>query len=181
MDARLTRNNKAGREARGSKDTVREAPENKFESNRRRNKMFRDEFTQEALPTAPEIPGFHTCWLSTTHQYDPIHKRMRIGYTPVKADEVPGFENFRVKAGEMEGFVACNEMVLYKLPIDIYQDYMAEVHHWSPMDEQDKIKVQQEQLLNARDSNGKKLGGYEGNGYEDGFDQDLSKDAPIFS
>ena len=174
MDARLKR---SSRETRSTGEAAREAPENKFESNRRRNKMFRDEFTQEALPTAPEIEGFHTCWLSTTHQYDPIHKRMRIGYTPVKAEEVPGFENFRVKAGEMEGFVACNEMVLYKLPIDIYQDYMAEVHHWSPMDEQDKIKVQQEQLLNARDSNGKKLGSYEG----DGMDFDLSRDAPIFS
>jgi hypothetical protein len=54
---------------------------------------------------------------------------MRIGYTPVKADEVPGFENFRVKAGEMEGFVACNEMVLYKIPSEIYQEYMDEVHH----------------------------------------------------
>jgi len=32
-------------------------------------------------------------------------------------------------------------------------------------------------LLNARDSNGKKLGSYEG----DGMDFDLSRDAPIFS
>ncbi len=176
MDTRLTRSNKAGRESRALQDNSREAPEKKFESSRRRNKMFRDEFTQEALPTAPDIPGFHCCWLSTTHQYDPIHKRIRIGYVPVKAEELQGFENFRVKAGELEGFIACNEMVLYKLPLDIYQDYMAEVHHYSPLDEQEKIKVQQEQMLNARDSNGRKLGAYEG----DGMDFDLSQEAPVF-
>ena len=176
MEQRLKKSQGEGREGRAAMDTSRQAPEKQFASQERR-RMFRDEFTQEALPTAPEIPGFHVCWLSTTHQYDPIHKRMRIGYTPVKAEECAGFENFRVKAGEMEGFIACNEMVLYKLPNEIYQEYMAEVHHYTPMDEQEKIKVQQDQLLNARDSNGKALGQVEG----DGMNFDLSRQAPVFN
>lgn len=176
MESRLKKSNGVGRESRATMDTNRQAPEENFASQERR-RMFRDEFAQEALPNAPEIPGFHCCWLSTTHQYDPIHKRMRIGYVPVKADEVPGFENFRVKAGEMEGFVACNEMVLYKLPMDIYQEYMAEVHHYAPMEEQEKIKVQQDQLLNARDSNGRPLGQVEG----DGMNFDMSRSVPIFN
>jgi len=166
MDDRLKKNSVRSRETRSAMDDSRASPESNFALSQERRRMFRDEFLQEALPKAPDIPGFHTCWLSTTHQYDPIHRRMRIGYTPVKADEVPGFENFRVKAGEMEGFVACNEMVLYKLPIDIYESYMAEVHHYAPMDEQEKIRVQQDSLLNARDSNGRKLGEIEGDGMQ---------------
>jgi hypothetical protein len=176
MDNRLKKNLNAGRESRATHDESRQSPESNFALSQERRKMFRDEFMQESLPTAPDIPGFHLCWLSTTNQYDPIHKRMRIGYTPVKVEEVPGFENYRVKAGEMEGFIACNEMVLYKLPEDIYQDYMAEVHHYAPLDEQEKIKVQQDQLLNARDSKGRALGQVEG----DGMNFDLSREAPVF-
>ena len=176
MDNRLKKNLNVGRESRATHDESRQSPESNFALSSERRRMFRDEFLQESLPTAPEIKGFHLCWLSTTNQYDPIHKRMRIGYTPVKAEEVPGFENYRVKAGEMEGFIACNEMVLYKLPEDIYQEYMAEVHHYAPMDEQQKIKVQQDQLLNARDSNGRALGQVEG----DGMNFDLTREAPVF-
>ena len=177
MDNRLKKNTNAGRESRGATaDKSREAPEEGFASSQERRRMFRSEWVQEALPTPPEIPGFHLCWLSTTNQYDPIHKRLRMGYTPVKAEELPGFENYHVKAGEQEGFVACNEMVLYKMPEEVYQEIMAEMHHYAPMDEQEKIKVQQDQLLNAKDSNGKRLGQVEG----DGMEFDLSKQAPVF-
>ena len=158
MDNRLKKNLNAGRENRGATaDASRAAPEEKFVSSEERRRMFRSEWLQEALPTPPEIPGFHLCWLSSTNQYDPIHKRLRMGYTPVKAEELPGFENFRVKAGEHEGFVACNEMILYKMPEELYQEIMMEMHHNAPLDEQEKIKVQQEQLLGQRDSNGKTL------------------------
>jgi len=116
------------------------------------------------------------CWLSTTNQYDPIHKRMRMGYTPVKAEEIQGFENYRVKSGEQQGLLSVNEMVLYKLPEDLYQEMMAEMHHYAPMDEQEKIKVQQDQILNAKDSDGKRLGQIEG----DGMNFDLTRAAPIF-
>ena len=178
MENRLKRNAGANRENRGATaDKSRAAPEEGFASAEERRRMFRSEWVQEALPTPPEIPGFHLCWLSSTNQYDPIHKRLRMGYTPVKAEELPGFENYRVKAGEHEGFVACNEMILYKMPEDIYQEIMAEMHHYAPMDEQEKIKVQQDQLLNAKDSNGKRLGQIEG----DGMDFDLSKQAPQFN
>jgi len=44
------------------------------------------------------------------------------------------------------------------------------------MDEQEKIKVQQDQLLGAKDSNGKRLGSVEGDGMN--FDQNVK--APIF-
>lgn len=177
MDDRIKKNTTAGRESRALQDTSRTAPEENFVSSEERRRMFRSEWLQEALPTPPEIPGFHLCWLSSTNQYDPIHKRMRLGYEPVKAEELPGFEHLKVKAGEHTGFVACNEMLLYKLPMDIYQELMYELHHRAPMEEQEKIKVQQEQLLGERDSNGRTLVSVEGNGLD--FDAKVAR-RPVF-
>ena len=176
MDDRLKKNTKAGRESRASDDYSRSAPEEQMVSSQERRRAFRSEWLQEALPTPPEIKGFHLCWLSSTNQYDPIHKRVRLGYTPVKADEIPGFEHLRVKSGEHEGFVAVNEMLLYKLPMDVYQDLMAEMHHYAPQDEQEKIKVQRDQLLGARDSGGRALVEVEG----DGLDLPASTRVPTF-
>jgi hypothetical protein len=146
-------------------------------SSQERRKMFSDEWTQSALPKVPEIPGWHLCWLSTTNGYDSIDKRMRLGYVPVRADELPNFENFRVKAGEDVGFVACNEMRLYKLPMDAYQDYMLQVHHEMPMEESDKVRLQVENLQGARDSRGRSLGQVEGEGFGE-FDQSVK--TPVF-
>jgi hypothetical protein len=176
MDNRLKKNTTAGRESRGA-DSDRSNPADAMVSAEERRRMFRSEWFQEALPTLPEIPGFHTCWLSTTNQYDPIHKRLRMGYTPVMASDLPdGYDHLKIKSGEQEGFIAVNEMLAYKIPLEVYQDIMREMHHDAPMDEQTKIKVQQEQLLNAKDSNGKRLGQIEG----DGMDFDLSRQAPLF-
>jgi hypothetical protein len=176
MDERLKRNNPANRSTRAQEDASRRAPEEQFVSSEERRRAFRSEWLQEALPTPPEIPGFHLCWLSSTNQYDPIHKRTRLGYTQVKADELPGFDTYKVKSGEHEGFVACNEMLLYKLPMDIYQDLMSEMHHYAPLDEQEKIQVQQEQLMGNKDSSGRPLVMIEGDGMK--FDQTAK--LPVF-
>ena len=178
MDSRLKKTlNSGGREQRSSQDLERKAPEEKFMSSQERRKMFSDEWTQSALPKVPEITGWHLCWLSTTNGYDSIDKRMRLGYIPVKADELPNFENFRVKAGEDVGFVACNEMRLYKLPMDMYQEYMLQVHHEMPMEESDKVRLQVENLQGARDSRGRSLGQVEGEGFGE-FDQSVK--TPVF-
>jgi hypothetical protein len=92
----------------------------------------------------------------------------------VRYEEVPGFENYKVKAGEHTGAIACNEMLLYKMPEEIYQDIMAELHHWAPQDEADKIRIQVENLQGAQDSNGRRLGQVEG----DGMNQ-LDKQMPV--
>ena len=140
--------------------------------------MWSDEWTQSALPKVPEIPGWHLCWLSTTNTYDSIDKRIRLGYVPVKAEELLGFDNYRVKAGEHVGFIACNEMLLYKLPMEIYQDVMLQLHHEAPMSETDKIRVQLESLQGARDSSGKSLGRVEGEGFGD---LDRNVKTPVFA
>jgi hypothetical protein len=166
MDSRLKKSlNAGGRETRASEDASRAAPEEKFMSAQERRKMFSDEWTQSALPKLPEIPGWHLCWLSTTNSYDSIDKRVRLGYVPVKTEEIPGFENFRVKAGEHAGFIACNEMLLFKIPMDVYQDIMLHMHHEKPMEESEKIRVQLENLQGARDSSGRSLGRVEGEGF----------------
>lgn len=178
MDDRIRKDTRMDRSNRGRDDVSRAAPEESFVSSEERRKMFRTEWLQEALPTPPAIPGYHLCWLSSNNQYDPIHKRTRMGYEPVKADELPGFDNYKVKAGEHVGFVACNEMLLFKLPEEIYQQLMLELHYHAPLEEQEKIKVQQEQLLGARDSQGKTLVSIEGDGMN--FDA-KTKALPTFS
>ena len=166
MDSRLKKTlNAGGREQRSSQDASRAAPEEKFISTQERRKMWSDEWTQSALPKVPDIPGWHLCWLSTTNGYDSIDKRMRLGYVPVKADELPGFDNYRVKAGEDIGFIACNEMRLYKLPMEVYQEVMTQMHHEAPNEESDKVQIQVEQLQGNRDSSGRSLGSVEGEGF----------------
>ena len=177
MDSRLKKSLEAGgRESRASLDRSRDAPEDQSMLSDERRKMWKDEWIQSALPNVPEIPGWHLCWLSTTNSYDSIDKRIRLGYVPVKAEELPGMENHRVKAGEHVGFIACNEMLLYKIPMEIYQDVMAHFHHDAPLEEANKIRVQAESVQ-QRDSSGRPLSQVEGEGLGD-IDKPLP--APLF-
>ncbi len=175
-DDRLKKDLQAGgRESRATQD--RRAASDELVSQQERRRMFRNEWIQESLPKPPDIAGYHLIWLSTTNGYDPIHKRLRMGYTPVTIDEVPGFENYKVKAGEQAGYVACNEMLLYKIPLDLYQQIMEELHHYAPQDESDKIRVQLENM-GPRDSKGRSLGMVEGEGLNQ-LDQPMP--VPVFT
>ncbi len=139
-----------------------------------RRANFRDEWEQNALPTPPEVPGFHLCWLSTTNSYDPIHKRMRVGYEPVKAEDVKGFDTYKVRSGEFEGFVACNEMLLFKIREELYQEMMAYFHHEKPLEEEQMLRDN-----NAlQDTNARGVASPD----EDGFKSlGKSKHAPVFN
>jgi hypothetical protein len=96
MESRLKKSlGSAGREDRSNGEANRAAPEEKFHSTQERRKMWSEEWTQSALPKLPEMDGWHLCWLSTTNSYDSIDKRIRLGYVPVKSEELPGFENYR--------------------------------------------------------------------------------------
>lgn len=129
---------------------------------------LRNEFVHEALPTPPEIAGYHLCWLSTTNSYDPIHKRMRLGYTPVRPDEILGFNHFKQKSAEYGDIVQCNEMLLFKIPMEQYQRIMTVFHHDAPRDEEVRIKDGVNRLVEqARDSEGKSLGINQGEGFEE--------------
>lgn len=122
-----------------------------------RRALIRGEFTQEALPSAPDVPGWHFCWLAVNSTYDPIHKRMRLGYVPVKPEEIMGrgFENMKMTSGEFEGCIACNEMVLFKIPEARYQAIMAEFHHHMPLEDEQGIweRMQEQQAMTDRSGN----------------------------
>lgn len=127
-----------------------------------RIRRLRSEWNQEVLPTPPKIPGFHCCWLSTTNSADPIYKRVQKGYVPVKLTDVPGFAQYEVNQGEFEGCIACNEMVLFKLPEELYQDYMALFHHELPNDEEEMLRANATKGLEHEDSDGRQIGSTEG-------------------
>lgn len=130
----------ATRGDRSSADTPREDTDGTATTVSERRSNFRDEWTANALPTPPDIKGFHLCWLSTTNSTDPIHKRIRMGYVPVRADEVPGFEHYKMKSGEYEGIVSCNEMLLFKIEAELYQEMMRYFHHDKPMEDEAMLK-----------------------------------------
>lgn len=163
MDDRLKKIEDSNRDSR----VERVSAETTLATSSERRKMFR-EFTQEALPTPPDMPGYHFCWLSTTNQYDPIYKRMRMGYEAVKpemSESLKEFTHLRAKSGDYEGFITVNEMVLFRIPKEIYQEIMEEYHYNLPLEEEERLK--NNALTNDRDSNGRKLGNVEGEGFND--------------
>ena len=103
---------------------------------------FRQQFFQSALPDLPKIPGYHVCWLTTENPRDPIHSRIRLGYEPVRADEIAGWEHSLVKSGEFEGCISVNEMIAFKLPLQLYEEYMRINHHEAPLSEEEKLSAQ---------------------------------------
>ena len=125
-----------------------------------RRKLMRAEWTQDILPTPPKVPGWHFCWLSTTNSSDPIYKRMQKGYRPVKASELVGFTSASVTEGEFEGVVSCNEMLLFKIEEELYQDIMLYLHHELPMSEEEMLKANAKP--EGEDSDGADLGAMEG-------------------
>lgn len=124
--------------------------------------MIRQDWTQEVLPTPPAIPGMHLCWVSTTNSTDPIHKRIQLGYQPVKASEVPGFDQYKIgDGGQFDGCIACNEMLLFKIPQEVYQDIMAIYHHDIPLEQEQSIR-DRVMSTNEVDSSGRPLAQVEG-------------------
>lgn len=122
----------------------------------RRNALV-DTLSANILPDVPEIPGFHTCWLSTTSQHDPIYRRMQAGYTLVTAEDLPaGMHLPSLKTGDFVGGFAVNEMVLFKVPQSDYQDYMRKVHHEDPLSWEQQLK--ESAFAKMKDKHGRPLG-----------------------
>lgn len=111
-----------------------------------RLQMFRQQLFNDALPDLPKIPGFHVCWLSTTHPSDTIQRRQQLGYTALRPEEVPGMEYSTLKTGDYSGCIGINEMVAHKLPMSLYQAYMQEAHHNAPNQQAAQIVAQADQL-----------------------------------
>jgi len=117
---------------------------------------FRKSFFQSVLPDLPPIDGYHVCWLTTTNPRDSIPGRVRLGYEPVKREDIPGWDHATLKTGEYAGCIGVNEMIAFKLPMSLYEMYMREAHHNQPLREEEKLSsvmdVIQEQAAAAAKS-----------------------------
>ena len=136
-DERLKKSAGDNRNNRAMED--RSVVENRDLSDDERVEMFRHSFFQSALPDLPKLPGWHMCWLTTTNPRDSIQGRTRLGYEPVKPEDVPGWEYATVKTGDYAGMIGVNEMLAFKLPIKLYELYMKEAHHDAPLREEEKL------------------------------------------
>jgi hypothetical protein len=163
MDDRLKKELGVARRSRGMDD--RQVTENRAVSDDERLEMFRMQMHNDALPDLPNLPGFHVCWLTTTNPRDPIHRRMQLGYEPVKPEEVPGLEFATQKTGEWVGFIAVNEMLAFKLPESLYQAFMKEAHYDAPLREENKLAETAEIMREQAERSGSRL--IEGDGMED--------------
>lgn len=137
-DERLKKDAGKNRKSRGADD--RQASEDRTVSEEERLEMFRQQLFQSALPDLPKIPGYHTCWLTTTNPRDSIQGRIRLGYEPVKPEDVPGWEYATIKTGEWVGFIGVNEMLAFKLPQSLYDSFMREAHYEAPLREEQKLQ-----------------------------------------
>lgn len=121
-----------------------------------RLKMIRSVDT-DILPQPPVRPGWHYCWLSTSNKTDPIYRRLQQGYELVKSEELPGWVQMSVTQGEYEGLVGCNEMVLARIPSELYQEAMKYFHHELPMSEEGRLRDSVKEEKAIQDSGGREL------------------------
>lgn len=131
--------------SRGASRTGRERKERSVLGDREltdseRLDAFRMSFFQSQLPDLPPIPGYHVCWLTTNNRNDPLHGRLRLGYQLIKADEIPGWETVTAKDKEFAGHIMVNEMIASKIPMRLYQAFMAEAHHKRPIEEASRVR-----------------------------------------
>ena len=129
----------AGENRVGRAMTDRAVTENREVTENERIEMFRQQFFQSSLPDLPRIPGWHCCWLTTTTPRDSIQLRIRLGYEPLKPEDIPGWEYATLKTGDWSGFIGVNEMLAIKLPMSLYEAYMKEAHHDAPLREEEKL------------------------------------------
>lgn len=162
-DERMKRTFDDSRETRAVED--RAITENREISDDDRFRFFQNAFSNSVLPDLPPIPGYKIVWLTTNNRADPIHRRELMGYVPVKAEDVPGWEAFSVKSGEMAGVISVNEMVAYKIPLPLWNRFMAENHHNAPNREGEKVTVAVDEMKDRAKSYGARLD--VGEGYQD--------------
>ena len=162
-DERLKKELGVGRQSREMGD--RQVSENREVTDDDRLEMFRMQMHNDALPDLPDMPGYHVCWLTTTNSRDPIQRRMRLGYEPIKAEDVPGMEFASVKTGEWSGLIGVNEMIAFKLPMSLYQKFMQEAHHDAPLREENKLAETAEIMRQQAEGSGSTL--FEGDGLQE--------------
>ncbi len=127
-----------------------------------RRSALRERLNSDLLPKLPEIPGFHTCWLSTANKQDSIRNRTFIGYVPVVDEDIPEEERemwsgLKLNSGEFSGLISVNEMVAYKLPNEIYHELMMINHHDKPLEEEEALVLRSKQMAETLESSGSRM------------------------
>ena len=89
-DERIKKTSGSNRTSKAMQD--RPVTENREVTEDERLEMFRQQFFQSSLPDLPDIPGWHLCWITTTNPRDTVQHRIRLGYEPVKPEEIAGWE-----------------------------------------------------------------------------------------
>lgn len=146
-DARLKRSSGESRRDRSEDDN--ERYEDRRLSDEERINEFRMQQFQSILPEIPKIKGYHVIWLSTTNQQDTIARRTQLGYEPIYAKDIPGMEYASIKTGAYPGLIGVNEMVAFKLPINLYEAYMKIAHHDRPLQEESKLNSMEKVIEEA--------------------------------
>jgi len=134
---RRIRKDAASREDRAMKD--RAITQRRQLTDGERVELLRRANFQASLPNLPRIPGYHVCWVSTTHPNDTPQGREQLGYTYILREEVPEFTYTDQKSDNFPGVVSWREMIGMKIPLSTYQLYMEELHHNEPARSEEKI------------------------------------------
>jgi hypothetical protein len=101
--------------------------------------MLKRSLFQASLPDLPKIDGHHVCWLTTGNPRDPVHGRIRLGYSLLTPAEIPEFATLGQKSGDYAGCIMVNEMIAAKLPIHLYEAFMRECHFDQPLQQEEAI------------------------------------------
>ncbi len=145
-------------------DQERESEDGTILTIEERKRLLRAEWTSDILPEVKDDKGYwHYCWLTTSNTSDPVYKRLQLGYELVKYEEMQklGVQN-QITSGEFEGCVSINEMILARIPEELFQELMLINHHERPMEEEELLKANLVQ--DDEDSDGKSLGRVLGTG-----------------
>lgn len=157
-------------EVRGSRSQAneeREGEDGTALSMSERKRLLRREWQADLLPQIVDEKGYwHYCWLSTTNPTDPIYRRLKVGYELVKFEDMNqlGVQN-QMTSGEFVGCVSINEMILARIPHELYQELMLINHHERPLAEEELLRANAiEKIMDEEDSSGKALGQVIGEG-----------------
>ncbi len=144
------------------RDAEREAQEREVTQDREltedeRFELFVSDQDQAYLPASPPSPGYHVCWISTTNKRDSVALRLRMGYTLIKAEDLPGYEGASIKYGDHQGIVAVDEMLAAKIPLGLYNRMFRHVFDTLPRQEEEKLKVRTDMIKDTSERAGSRV------------------------
>lgn len=162
----------------------REYADDREYSDEERLEMFRAANFQSVLPDLPHRAGFHPIWLTTQNPRDSLSSRMRLGYRIARLEDCPGWDGITMKAGDVAGAIAVNEMVGAYLPLRLYHLYMMEAHHNAPAREEQKLRATVDEMREQLERAGSRVevgDPREGANGMDQYSQPRARSVPVFT